>query len=103
MMRGTLGVGGSPLLVAFGGEVARFCELVLSLSSMLLKQNKSATCFHTTPTKKQICKRPTFAWEEQLVTHDHCHDCGCHENHGPENLLRESDVLKQYSMSEDVR
>ena len=51
-MRGTLGVGGSPLLVAFGGEVARFCELVLSLSSMLLKQDKSATCFHTTPTKK---------------------------------------------------
>ena len=57
-MRGTLGVGGSPLLVAFGGEVARFCELVLSLSSMLLKQNKSATCFHFTqpPQKTQLKK-----------------------------------------------
>ena len=27
----TLGVGGSPLLVALGGEVALFCELVRSL------------------------------------------------------------------------
>ena len=53
MMRGTLGVGGSPLLVAFGGEVARFCELVLSLSSMLLQQNKSASHFQTTPTESR--------------------------------------------------
>ena len=53
MMRGTLGVGGSPLLVAFGGEVARFCELVLSLSSMLLQQNKSASYFQTTPTESR--------------------------------------------------
>ena len=36
-MTGTLGVGGSPLLVAFGGEVARFCELVRSLQFKVFK------------------------------------------------------------------
>ena len=70
-MRGTLGVGGSPLLVAFGGEVARFCELVLSLSSMLLKQNKSATCFHTIPTENTFEKdRPSpgrSSWRRMTI------------------------------------
>ena len=46
----TLGVGGRPLLVAFGGEVARFCELVRSLSSRFPIQRgiePHISCIHT--------------------------------------------------------
>ena len=58
-MTGTLGVGGSPLLVAFGGEVARFCELVRSLSSRF-----RVAIFELGLLYSNV-ERHTFVWEEQ--------------------------------------